>query len=174
MATSEFTFRASALGCCALGVALRAPELEHWNGADSSGFVCVLGKAWVQPRLLSVDAVAVGAGHFADSHAVRLGSAFDTAVSGGGQVVVPVRVRGRSTLAREDVDGVRLSVVLQVHNWSDVLLPALAPAVVQQDQRRSLKDSANPALVRSELRDCLRVPLVCVAHVELLSFRIPR
>src|SRR5215467_11502612 len=72
-----------ALFCC-----LHPPELEDRNGADSSSLAFVLGKAWVAPRLLGVDAVAFSAGQFADSHLIRLGSAFDTAVTGGGHVVV--------------------------------------------------------------------------------------
>src|SRR6266542_6145598 len=74
------------------GCGLRPPEFEHRNDADPSSLACVLGKAWVAPRLLGVDAVAFSAGQFADSHLVCLGSAFDAAVTGGGQVVVPVRV----------------------------------------------------------------------------------
>src|SRR5437867_5921071 len=74
-----------------LGCGLRPPEFEHRNGADSSSLACVLGKAWVAPRLLGVDAVAFGAGQLADGHLVRLGSAFDAAATGGRQVVVPVR-----------------------------------------------------------------------------------
>src|SRR5258706_5210911 len=53
---------------------LRPPKFEHRNGAASSSFPFVLGKAWVAPRLLGVDAVAVSAGHFADGHVVCLGS----------------------------------------------------------------------------------------------------
>src|SRR3979490_1104418 len=90
---------------------LRAPELEHRNGADSSSLAFVLGKAWVAPRLLGVDAVAFRAGHFADGHLVRLGSAFDTAVTGRGQVVVPVRVGRYAALRGEDIDAVRLGIV---------------------------------------------------------------
>jgi len=64
--------------------------------------------------LLGVDAVAFGAGQFADAHLVGPGSALDTAVTGGGQVAVPVRVVRRSALGCEDVDGVRLGVVREV------------------------------------------------------------
>jgi hypothetical protein len=46
---------------------LRPPECEYRNGADSGGVACVLGKVWVAPRLLSADAVALGAGQFADA-----------------------------------------------------------------------------------------------------------
>src|SRR6266511_1579322 len=150
------------------GCGLRPAKFEHRNGADSSSLAFVLGKAWVAPRLLGVDAVAFGAGQFADGHPVGLGSAFDTAVTGGGQVVVPVRVGGCSTLGCEDVDDVRLGVVREVHSRGDILAPARAARVVQQDQRSALERPANPALVRSELRDRLRVP---VAHLELLSLR---
>jgi hypothetical protein len=94
-----------------LGCGLRPPEFEHRNGADPSSLACVLGKAWVAPRLLSVDAVAFRAGQFADGHLVGLGSAFEDAVTGGGQVVVPVRVGGCSALGGEDIDAVRLGVV---------------------------------------------------------------
>ena len=73
-------------------------KFEHRNGADASGLACVLGKSWVAPRLLGVDPVAFSAGQFADGHLVYLGSALDCAVTGGGQVVVPVRVAGRSGL----------------------------------------------------------------------------
>src|SRR5215475_7863654 len=45
---------------------LLPPKFEHRNGADSSSLACVLGKAWVAPRLLGVDAVAFGAGQFAN------------------------------------------------------------------------------------------------------------
>src|SRR6516164_1166802 len=75
-----------------LATGLRPPKFEHRNGADSSSLACVLGKAWVASRLLGVDAVSFSAGQFADGHLVCLGSAFDAAVTGGGQVVVPVRV----------------------------------------------------------------------------------
>src|SRR6266496_1059346 len=154
------------------GCGLRPPKFEHWNGADSSSLAFVLGKAWVAPRLLGVDAVAVSAGQFADGHLVCLGSAFDAAVTGGGQVVVPVRVGGCSCLGCEDVDDVRLGVVREVHHRGEVLPPAFAAAVMHQDNRSALEDPANPALVRSELRDGLRVPVERVAHVELLSFKI--
>ena len=70
---------------------------EHRNGANSSSLAFVLGKAWVAPRLLGVDAVAFSAGQFADGHFVCLGSALDTAVTGCGQVVVPVRIGGCSS-----------------------------------------------------------------------------
>src|SRR6266511_3482543 len=152
---------------------LGPPEFEHRNGADSSSLACVLGKAWVAPRLLSVDPVAFSAGQFADGHLVCLGSAFDTAVTGGGQVVVPVRVGGCSTLGCEDVDDVRLGVVREIHRRVDVLPPALAAAVMHQDHRSALEVPADPALVRSELRDGRRVPVERLAHVELPSFTIP-
>src|SRR4051795_2454181 len=90
------------------GHGLRAPKFEHRNGADASSLPCVLGKAWIAPRLLSVDAVAVSAGHIPDGHLVCVGSAFDTAITGGGHVVVPIRVGGGSTFGGEDVDDVRL------------------------------------------------------------------
>ena len=88
----------------------RPPEFEHRNCANSSSLAFVLSKAWVAPRLLGVDAVAFSAGHLADGHFVSLGSAFDTAVTGCGQVVVPVRIGRCSSLGREDVDDVRLGV----------------------------------------------------------------
>src|SRR5258708_35035197 len=44
---------------------------------------------------------------------------------------------------------------------------------MHQDHRSALEVPANPALVRPELRDGLRVPVERVAHVELLSFTIP-
>src|SRR5262249_42165867 len=149
------------------------PKFEHRNGAHSSSLACVLGKAWVAPRLLSVDTVAFSAGQFADGHPVCLGSAFDTADTGSGQVVVPVRVGGCPTLGCEDVNDVRLGVVRKIHHRVDVLAPALTAAVMQQNHRSALEDPANPALVRSELRDGLRVPIERFAHVELLSFTIP-
>src|SRR6266568_3929399 len=151
---------------------LGPPKFEHRNGADSSSLACVLCKAWVAPRLLSVDAVAFSAGQFADGHPVCLGSAFDTDVIGCGQVVVPVRVGGCSTFGCEDVDDVRLGVVREVHRWGDVLPPAFAAGVMQQDHRSALEVSANLALVCSELRAGLRVPVEYIAHVELLSFPI--
>src|SRR6266508_2002411 len=77
-----------------LGCGLRLPEFEHRNDADPSSLACVLGKAWVAPRLLDVDAVAFSAGQFADGHLVCLGSAFAAGLSGGGRVVDPVRVGG--------------------------------------------------------------------------------
>src|SRR6266511_3487473 len=138
-----------------LGCGLRPPEFEHRNDADPSSLACVLGKAWVAPRLLGVDAVAFSAGQFADGHLVCLGSALDTADTGGGQVAVPVRVDGCTTPGCEDVDDVRLGVVREVHRRGDVLLPALAAAVMQEDDRRALEVPANPALIRSELRDGL-------------------
>src|SRR6185437_8897323 len=93
--------------------------------------------------------------------------------TGGGHVVVPVRVGGCSTLGCEDVDDVRLGLVREVHHRADVLPPAFAAAVMHQDHRCALEVSANPALVRSELRDGLCVPVEYVAHVGLLSFVIP-
>src|SRR5258707_2339662 len=154
-------------------VLLRPPKFEHRNGADSSSLACVPGKAWVAPRLLGVDAVAFGAGQFADGDLVCLGSAFDSAVTGGGQVAVPVGAGGCSSLGCEDVDDVRLGVVREVHHRVDVLPPAFAAAVMHQDQRSALEVPANPALVRPELRDGLRVPVERLAHVELLAFTIP-
>jgi hypothetical protein len=152
---------------------LRPPKLEHRNGADSSSLAFVIGKAWVAPRLLGVDAVAFSAGQFADGYLVCLGSAFDIGVTRGGQVVVPGRVGGCSTPGCEDVDDVRLGVVPGGTSSVDVLPPALAAAVMHQDQRSALEGPANPALVRPELRDGLRVPVERLAHVELLSFTIP-
>src|SRR5258705_13320718 len=90
-----------------LRVWLRPAEFKHRNGADSSGLALVLGKAWVAPRLLGVDAVAFSAGQFADGHLVCLGSAFDAAGTGGGQVAVPVRVGGGSRVRCEAVRHVR-------------------------------------------------------------------
>src|SRR6266699_5544578 len=155
-----------------LGRGLRPRKFEHRNGADSGGSARVLGKARVAPRLLGVDAVAFSTGQFADGHLVGLGPAFDTAVSGGGQVVVPVGVSGGASLGGEHIDDVRLGVVRQVHHRADDLASAPAAAVVHQDQRRALEDPANPALVRAELRDGLRVPVERFAHVELLSFTV--
>src|SRR5258706_6866421 len=130
-------------------VLLRPPKFEHRNGADSSSLACVPGKAWVAPRLLGVDAVAFIAGQFADGHPVCLGCAFDTAVTGGGQVVVPVWVGGCSPLGCEDVDDVRLSLMREVHHWVDVLPPAFAAAMMGQDDRSAFEGPPNPALVRS-------------------------
>jgi rubrerythrin len=48
-----------------------------------------------------------------------------------------------------------------------------AAAVMRQDQRGALEGPANPALVRPELRDGLRVLVERVAHVGLLSLSIP-
>src|SRR5260221_3422088 len=87
--------------------------------------------------------------------------------------LVPVRAGGCSGLGGEDVDDVRLGVVREVHHRGDVLPPAFAAALMHQDYRSALEDPANPALVRSELRDGLRVPVERLAHVELLSFTIP-
>src|SRR2546423_6558881 len=154
------------------GCGLRPPKFEHRNGADASSLACVLGKAWVAPRLLGVDAVAFSAGHFADGHLVCLGSAFDATATGGGQVAVPVRVGGCSGLGGEDVDDVRLGVVREVHHRVDVVSSALAAAVMHQDHGGALEVSAHPALVRPELRDGLSVPVERLAHVELLSFTI--
>src|SRR5246127_5069675 len=155
------------------GCGLRPPKFEHRNGADSSSLACVLGKARVASRLLGVDAVAFSAGQFADGHLVCLGSAFDTAVTSGGQVVVPVRVGGCPGLGGEDVDNVRLGVVREVHHRGDVLPPAVAAAMMRQDQRGALEGPANSALVRAELGDSLRIPVERVAHVGLLSLTIP-
>src|SRR5690348_6305940 len=148
-------------------------EFEHRNDADSGGLPCILGKAWVAPRLLGVDAVAFGAGQFADGHLVCLGSAFDTAVTRGGQVVIPVRVGGCPAFGGEDVDDVGVSVVGKVHHRGDMLPPASSAAVMCQDYRSTFEDPAHPALVRSELRDGLRVPIERLAHVKLLSFHDP-
>src|SRR6476661_4861139 len=51
---------------------LRPPQFEDRDGADSGGLACVLGKAWVAPCLLGVDAVAFSAGQFADGHRIGL------------------------------------------------------------------------------------------------------
>src|SRR5580700_1005202 len=150
---------------------LRPPEFEHRNGADPGSLAFVLGKARVAPRLFGVNAVVFSAGQFADGYLVCLGSALDGGVLAGGQVAVPVRMGGCSSLGCEDVDDVRLGVVGEVHHRGDVLPPAFAAAVMHQDQRSALEGSANPALVRPELRDGLRVPVECVAHVQLLPFR---
>src|SRR5438045_8868180 len=101
------------------------------NGADCSSLACVLGKAWVAPRLLGVDAIAFSAGQFADGHLVCLGSAFDTAITGSGQVVIPVRVSRYSTLRGEDVDDVRFGLVREVHRRGNVLQPAFAAGGMQ-------------------------------------------
>src|SRR6185503_19800398 len=92
---------------------------------------------------------------------VRLRSPFDDAFTGRGQVVIPVRVGGRSTSSREHVDDVRVGVVRQVHHRGDVLVPARPAAVMHEDERVAFERSADPALVRSELLDRFRVP---VAH----------
>src|ERR1700730_15525826 len=155
------------------GRGLRPRKFEHRNGADSGGLARILGKAWKAPRLLGVDAVAFTAGQFADGHLVGRGSAFDTAVTGGGQVVVPVGVAGCSSLGREDVDDVLVGVVRKEHRRVDVLVPAFAAPVMHQDHRSALEVPANPALIRSELRDGLRVPVERFAHVALLSFTVP-
>src|SRR5262245_33923864 len=152
---------------------LRPPKFEHRNGADFGSLACVLGKAWVAPRLLGVDALAFGAGQFADGHLVCLGSAFDTGLPAAGQVVFPFGAEGSSPRGGEDVADVRGGVVREVHHRGDVLPPAFAAAVVRQDYRGAFEDPANPALVRSELRDGLRVPIERFAHVELLSVAIP-
>src|SRR5258708_29538521 len=148
-------------------VLLRPPKFEHRNGADSSSLACVPGKAWVAPRLLGVDAVAFGTGQFADGHLVCLGSAFDTAVTGGGQVVVPVRAGGCSGLGGEDVDDVGLGVVREVHHRADVLPPAFAAAVMRQVQRSAFENPAVLALFGPELRDGLRAPDERYAHGEI-------
>src|ERR1035438_4568673 len=101
-------------GCARLG-GLRPAEFENRNGSHPSSLAFVLGEACVAPRLLCVDAIAFRAGQFAHSHPVRLGSAFDTALTGGSQVVIPVRVEGPSAPGREDVDDVRLCVVREIH-----------------------------------------------------------
>src|SRR6266851_3493446 len=72
-------------------------------------------------------------------------------------------VGGCSCLGGEDVDDVRLGVVREVHHRGDVLPPACAAAVMHQDQRGALEVPADPALVRPELRDGLRVPVERVA-----------
>src|SRR6266498_246172 len=89
---------------------------------------------------------------------------------GGGEIVVPGWVGGRSALGCEDVDDVRVGLVPEVHHRCDPFPAAFAAAVMPQDHRGALEVRANPALVGSELRDGARVPL---AHVELPSFTIP-
>src|ERR1700722_944559 len=126
---------------------LRPANFEHGDGADSGGLAFVFGKAWVAPRLLGVDAIAFSAGQFADGHLIGLGSAFDAAVTGGGQVVVPVRIGGCPGLGGEDVDDVRLGVVREVHPRGGVFSTAFAAAVMDQDDRGALEVATNPALV---------------------------
>src|SRR6185437_11811366 len=79
---------------------------------------------------------------------------------------------GCSSFGGEDVDDVRVGVVREVHHRGDVLPPAFAAAVMDQDQRRALEDPAHLALIGPELRDSRRVPVERLAHVELLSFTI--
>jgi hypothetical protein len=78
--------------------ALDARELEHGDGANASDLPLVLGEAGVAAGLLGVDAVAFVAGELADGDLVGLGSAFDTALPRGGEVAVPVGVRGGTPL----------------------------------------------------------------------------
>src|SRR5262249_36057741 len=96
-----------------------------WKGfyplaTDAGGLPRGLGEARVAPRLLGVDPVGCRTGQFADGHLVGLGSAFDSAATGGGQVVVPVGVAGCSSPGGEDVDAVLLGVVREVHRRGDV------------------------------------------------------
>ncbi len=105
-------------------------EFEHGDGADAGSLAFVLGEAWIAPCLLGVDAVAFSARQITDGHFVRLGAAFDAAFTGGGQVVVPVRVDWCSTSGCEYVDDVRIGVVRQVHHRVDMLPPALPAAVM--------------------------------------------
>src|SRR5437879_6318675 len=101
-------------------------------------------KPGVAARLLGVDAVAFSAGHFADCHVVCLGSAFDSAITGGGQVVVPVGVGGNSILRCEDIADVRVGFVREVLRRVDVLPPAFAAVVMQQDHRGRPRSTRRP------------------------------
>src|SRR6202011_4524343 len=103
---------------------LNAREFEHGDGADSSDLPLVLGEAGVAAGLLGVDAVAVGSGELADGDLVGLGSAFDAALAGGGEVVVPVGVRGDARFGGEHVDDVVVGDVREVHHRVDVLARA--------------------------------------------------
>ena len=85
--------------------------------------------------------------------------------------MVPLGVGWCSALGCEDVDDVRLGFVREVLRRVDVLPPAPAAAVVHQDHRSALEDPANLALVGSELRDGLRVPVERVGHLQLLCSR---
>jgi hypothetical protein len=69
------------------------------------------------PGLLSVDSVAFSARQIADGHAVCLASTFDTAFTGGGQVVVPVGTDGCSTPGCEDEDDVGVAAAGGFARW---------------------------------------------------------
>src|SRR4029453_3684077 len=100
---------------------------------------------------------------------VGVGSSFDGALAGGGEVVVPVRMRRRASLGREHVDRVVVAVVGEVHRRIDLLAPPLAAAVMQQGDRCTFEMTADSALVRTKLSDDLLVPAIRCGHVTLLA-----
>jgi hypothetical protein len=71
---------------------LGARELEHGDGSDAGGLPLVLGEAGIPARLFGVHAVAFAPRQLTDGDLVRLGPALDAALTGGGEVEVPVGV----------------------------------------------------------------------------------
>src|ERR1700730_9079557 len=150
---------------CVSGGAL---QLQHRDRSDAGSALRVVGEARVSARLHVVDAVALFPLELADGHGVRLRAAFDGALAGGGEVVVPVRVRPCSALGCEHVDRVVVSIVRQVHQRVDGPASTLAAAVVYEGDGRAFEVAAGTTAVGAELRDDLVVPVVRFRHLSLL------
>src|SRR2546430_12240342 len=89
-ASSRLAVLALLRAMCGYGGAV---QLQHRDGSDAGSVLRVVGEARVSAPLLVVDPVALVALELADGHGVRLRAAFDGALAGGGEVVIPVRVR---------------------------------------------------------------------------------
>src|SRR6185437_14304710 len=157
-------------------------ELEDGDRPDPFGLLGVLGEPGVAAGLFGVDAVPGLAGDLTDRHPIGVGATLHGAVTGGDEVVVPVRVGGCPGLGGEDVDDVGSCRVGpwgtgpgscggvvggEVHHRGDVLLTALAASVMDQHHRRTFETPAHPAVVGPELGDDLVVPVLRFRHLTL-------
>src|ERR1700754_262238 len=120
----------------------------------------VLPEAGALGDRLRPDLVALGPGELLGMHRERLGAHLDGELRVGLHVVVPVRVRRRPTLGRDDHHG---SVVLrEVDERRHPLRARLRADVMDEDHRRAVERAAHTALVRSELVDDALIPAVPV------------
>ena len=152
----------------------RVRSSERGNGADSSGLAFVVGKARVAPRLRAVNAGPISAQVNSRTVTLYVSVPRSTLPSPAEiRFACPVRVCRCSCLGREDVDAVLVRLVREVHRRGDMLPPAFAAAVMQEDHGGALKGSANLALVGTELRDGLAFQSSGSLVSKLLSFRGP-
>ena len=125
-----------------------------------AGLLLVFTESRVPAHLLGVDPIALVAGHLGDRDVVLVGPDLDAALTRGGQVVVPVRMTGRTGLRSEDEDGRRVALIGQIHDRGDALAAGAASLVMQQSHRRTFEVAADPTLIGPEFLDDLRVPVV--------------